>query len=831
MKAPVSWLRELVNLPAEMDTPAIAAAFTALGLTVEHVESTGPEVTGPVVIGRVLSYVAEPQKNGKTIRYCRVDVGSHNDPATDDYPASRGIVCGADNFAEGDLVVVSLPGAVLPGDFRIAARKTYGHISDGMICAKDELGLGDDHSGIIVLPESSGLRPGDDALVALWSRDEVLDIDVTPDLSHGLSLRGLAREIATVAAVPFADPYDAPLPSPVSDGYPVVLGSERCSAFVALTIEGFDPAAPTPRFMADRLRASGVRSISLPVDVTNYVMLDSGQPLHAYDAAKLTGPIRVRLAAEGERLITLDGVTRTLAADDLLITDDSGPIGLAGVMGGENTEVSATTTAIVLEAAAFAPASVSRTFRRHGLPSEASKRFERTVDPGVAYAAARRAAELLVEHGGGRIAPGFTMVGKTPDRHHIELRAELVPAILGADVELGETLRVLESGGCRVTVRGDSLAVEVPTWRPDLRDPYDVVEEVGRKVGYHRIGRRLPTAPAGRGLTRIQQARRAALRAAAGLGFTEILSLPFVSDADLNRQGLPTHDPRRAVVRLANPLAETSPYLRTSLLPGLFAAVAKNTSRSLDDLALFERGLVYRDSGTPAAPRPGVDRRPSDEELAALEAALPNQPELLAAVVTGAWRPQGWEGSAVPADWRHVVALAEAVARAVGHPLGRRNAEQAPWHPGRCAELLLDGDVVGHAGELHPEVIKAFGLPERACAVELDLGRLLAKEPAIPRVGLLAAFPVAKEDVALVVDETIPVETVRQALAEGAGDLLESVTLFDVYHGDQVPAGHRSLAFALRFRTDRTLKDAEAAAARDAAVARAAEQCGAVQRV
>ena len=830
MKAPVSWLRELVNLPVEMDTPAIAAAFTALGLTVEHVESTGPEVTGPLVIGRVLSYVAEPQKNGKTIRYCRVDVGPHNDPATDDYPASRGIVCGADNFAEGDLVVVSLPGAVLPGDFRIAARKTYGHISDGMICAEDELGLGDDHSGIIVLPESSGLRPGDDALAALWSRDEVLDIDVTPDLSHGLSLRGLAREIATVAAVPFADPYDTPLPSPVSDGYPVVLESERCSAFVALTIEGFDPAAPTPKFMADRLRASGVRSISLPVDVTNYVMLESGQPLHAYDAAKLTGPIRVRLAAEGERLVTLDGVTRTLAADDLLITDDSGPIGLAGVMGGENTEVSATTTAIVLEAAAFAPASVSRTFRRHGLPSEASKRFERTVDPGVAYAAARRAADLLVEYGGGRIAPGFTMVGKAPDRHRIELRAGLVPAVLGADVELSETLRVLESGGCRVTVRGDSLAVEAPTWRPDLRDPYDVVEEVGRKVGYHRIGRRLPAAPAGRGLTRIQQARRAALRAAAGLGFTEVLSLPFVSDADLNRQGLPAHDPRRAVVRLANPLAETSPYLRTSLLPGLFAAVAKNTSRSLDDLALFERGLVYRDSGTPAAPRPGVDRRPSDEDLAALEAALPDQPELLAAVVTGAWRPQGWEGPAVPADWRHVVALAEVVARAVGHPLERRNAEQAPWHPGRCAELLLDGDVVGHAGELHPEVTKAFGLPERACTVELDLGRLLAKEPATPRVGLLAAFPVAKEDVALVVDETIPAETVRQALAEGAGDLLESVTLFDVYHGDQVPAGHTSLAFALRFRADRTLKDAEAAAARDAAVARAAEQCGAVQR-
>ena len=830
MKAPISWLRELVNLPEGIGTKEMADAFTALGLTVEHIEATGTEVTGPLVIGRVLSFTEEPQKNGKTIRYCRVDVGAHNAPADEQNPASRGIVCGASNFAAGDLVVVALPGAVLPGDFRISARKTYGHISDGMICAEDEIGLGEDHNGIIVVPESSGLHPGDDALAALWPQDEVLDIEVTPDLSHGLSLRGLGRELAVVTGVPFSDPYDQPLPAPVSDGYPVELGSDRCRLFVALTIEGFDPAAPTPRFMADRLRACGVRSISLPVDVTNYVMLESGQPLHAYDAAKLQGTIRVRLATEGEEITTLDGARRTLTAEDLLITDDSGPIGIAGVMGGETTEVSPETTTIVLEAANFAPASVSHTFRRHGLPSEASKRFERAVDPGLCYAAARRAADLLVEHGGGQVRGDITVAGQAPAANRIDLRAGLVSSVLGAEVELEETLRVLEAGGCLVTALGDSLTVQAPTWRPDLRDPYDIVEEVGRKIGYHRIGSRLPASPAGRGLTRAQRARRAALRAAAASGFTEVLSLPFISDADLDRLGLAEDDPRRTVVRLANPLAETSPYLRTTLLPGLFAAVVKNTSRSLPDLALFERGLVYRDGGTPAAPRPGVTQRPSDEELAALQASLPEQPELLAGVVTGAWHSTGWDGPAVAADWRHVVALAESVAQATGHVLERRNADAAPWHPGRCAELLLKGQVIGHAGELHPEVVKAFGLPARACAVELNLGALLAAEAEVPRIGLLSGFPLAKEDVALIVDEATSAEAVRQALMEGAGELLESVTLFDVYHGDQVPEGKKSLAFALRFRADRTLTDAEAGAARDAAVAVAAKRCDVTQR-
>lgn len=832
MKAPISWLRELVNLPAETTTAQIAEKYTALGLTVEHVISTGPDVSGPLTVGRVLSFVDEPQKNGKVIRWCRVDVGEElNDPATEEYPASRGIVCGAHNFAEGDLVVVALPGTVLPGDFAIAARKTYGHVSDGMICSSLELGLGDDHDGIIVLGPELGAKPGDSGLDLLWSVDEVLDIDVTSDLSHGLSIRGLAREIAEAHGVSFEDPYSAPMPENSTAGYPVVLESERCVNFVALTIEGFDPTAPSPKFIADRLLASGVRSISLPVDVTNYVMLESGQPLHAYDAAKLQGAITVRQAVDGEVLRTLDGVDRKLVADDLLITDESGPIGLAGVMGGETTEVSDTTTAIVLEAAHFASASVSRTFRRHGLGSEASKRFERTVDPAVPYAAARRAAELLVKHGGGSVREEYTYVGSVPATHRLNVRAGLVSAVLGAEVPASETVRILQGAGVRVTAMGDSLSLEVPSWRPDLRDPYDVVEEVGRKFGYDRIGLRIPVPPAGGGLTKAQRDRRRVTAAVAALGFTEVLSLPFVSVEDLDRLGVTDGDERRQVVRLANPLDDTHPFMRTTLLTGLFKAVARNTSRSIDDVALFERGSRYLDAGTPAAPRPSVAQRPSDDELAALEAALPAQPETLAAVVAGNWIPAGWQGAAIPADWRHVVAFAETAAASVGLRLSRANEDSVmPWHPGRCARLLVDGQTIGFAGELHPSVIKAHGLPARTCAVEFDLGLLLELAPNGGNISALSGFPVAKEDVALVVDEAVPAADVQAALVEGAGELLEEVRLFDVYHGEQIGEGKKSLAFALRFRADRTLKDAEAAQARDAAVAVAVERFGAVQR-
>ncbi|MCL2785293.1 MAG: phenylalanine--tRNA ligase subunit beta, partial [Propionibacteriaceae bacterium] len=390
MRAPYSWLTQFVRLNADIDAAALADAFTKAGLQVEKIDDPSAAIQGQVVVGRVVDFVDEPQKNGKTIRWVHVDTGQHNPEGE-----MRGVVCGAHNFEVGDYVPVVLPGTILPSGFEIASRKTYGHISDGMICAEDELGLGDDHTGIIVLDCDPAPEVGQDALGLVGARDVVFEMDVTPDIGYCLSIRGLAREAAQLTSGVFEDPYRLETPAEVMDGYPIILDSDDCPLFVALTVTGVDTHRPTPDWMKKRLKAAGMRSVSLPVDITNYVMLESGQPLHAYDLATLTGPIRVRKAAPGEVIETLDHVSRTLFAEDLLITDDSGPIGLAGVMGGVNTELTDSTTEILIEAAWFHPASIGRTNRLHRLPSEACKRFERSVDSNVAYAAAMRTAELL----------------------------------------------------------------------------------------------------------------------------------------------------------------------------------------------------------------------------------------------------------------------------------------------------------------------------------------------------------------------------------------------------------------------------------------------------
>ncbi len=836
MKAPLGWLRDYVELPEAMTGRELSEVLIRAGLEVESVEEAGSELSGPIVVGRILAYADEPQSNGKTIRWVQVDVGpEHNQPHPDYPDGCRSVVCGAHNFAVGDLVVVSLPGAVLDGGFTIASRKTYGHISDGMICAEDELGIGSDHSGIIVLPKTTDdgveLQPGDDPSAVLLLRDDVLDIDVSPDIGYCLSIRGLAREAAQNLGLAYTDVVTKATPAAKADGYPVRLDDPACALFVAVRVTGFDPSRPTPRWMARRLVLAGMRSISLPVDITNYVMLETGQPLHAYDATTLTGPIVVRKARPGEQLVTLDGQTRRLDTDDLLITDDSGAIGLAGVMGGESTEMRATSTDVLIEAASFDSGSVSRTLRRHNLPSEASKRFHRGVDPEAAYSAAHRAAELLVQLAGGKVLAEETVAGAVPSAPSQVIGVDLPSRILGTEVPAERVVAILRASGCQVELDGASLRLTPPSWRLDLRDPYDYVEEVGRKIGFDTIAAVVPSAPVGRGLSRAQRARRAVNAAAVAAGFVEVLTFPFASAEDLDKLGVPAGDRRRRLVRLANPLAETQPYLRTSILPGLFAAVARNTSRGNDDLALFETGSVfYAGSGQPA-PIPSVEHRPSADELAAIADALPEQPKQLAAVLCGNWRRPGWQGGPIEAGWQQALALAEITAASLGSELVRRPVQYQPWHPGRCAELVVAGEVIGHAGELHPEVVRAFGLPERTAAVEFDLDALIRLSPRGGDIVPVSGHPVAKEDVALIVPDTVGVAEVQAALIEGAGELLESISLFDVFTGSQVPAGHRSLAFALRFRAaDRTLTDAETAAARNAAVACAEQRHHAVLR-
>jgi phenylalanyl-tRNA synthetase beta chain len=397
MRAAVSWIRAVVPaLPADVTTEQLADRLTALGLKLEAIERPGHDVTGPLVVGRVLSFEDEPQKNGQTIRWCSVDVGSANGTGE-----PQGIVCGAHNFAVGDLVPVILPGGVLPGDFEISARKTYGHVSAGMICSARELGLGDDHDGIIVLPADAG-EPGDDVFDVLPLRDEVIEFEINPDRAYALSLRGVGREAALAYGVDFDDPADRPVPASDHAAYDVVVEDPvGCPVFTGRSVTGFDPSAPTPDWMARRIQLAGMRPISLAVDVTNYVMLELGQPIHGFDRDKLAGPIVVRRARAGEKLRTLDGADRTLSEEDLLITDDSGPIGLAGVMGGETTELSDTTTNIFIEAAHWDPVAIFRTERRHKLPSEASKRFERGTDPTIPPAAADRVGALRTTLGGG----------------------------------------------------------------------------------------------------------------------------------------------------------------------------------------------------------------------------------------------------------------------------------------------------------------------------------------------------------------------------------------------------------------------------------------------
>ncbi|NED98483.1 phenylalanine--tRNA ligase subunit beta [Phytoactinopolyspora alkaliphila] len=838
MRVPLSWLRDYVHLPAEIPSRDVATRLIRAGLEVETVHEAGSDVTGPVVIGRVLEFSEETHKNGKTVRWCSVDVGpEHNVDRSSESTvgaASRGVVCGARNFEAGDLVVVCLPGAVLPGGFAITARKTYGHVSDGMICSARELGLGEDHSGIMVLGPDEG-EPGDDAIQVLHLRDDVLDIAVTPDRGYCLSVRGVAREVATAYGLEFRDPGAADPAMPAGEpGYPVeVADAERCPVFAARTVTGFDPAAPSPRWLQRRVQLAGMRPISLAVDVTNYVMLELGQPIHGYDRDLLRGPVVVRRAEEGEKLTTLDGVVRTLDADDLLITDESGPIGLAGVMGGGTTELGAGTTSVVIEAANFEAAGIARTARRHKLPSEASKRFERGVDPALPVVAATRVAQLLAELGGATVEPGVTITGGGAVPASLEISAGLPTKIVGVEYTSEEVVRSLETVGAAVAKDASGiLTVTPPSWRPDLTDPHDLVEEVARLRGYDSIPSVLPVAPPGHGVTFGQRLRRRVERAVAAAGFVEAPSYPFVGESDFDALGFPADDARRRALRLANPISDEQPLLRTTLLPGLLATVRRNVGRGATDVAVFESGLVFRqdDAPLPQPPRLPVHRRPSDNELAALEAALPHQPRRIAVALCGDLEPAGWWGPSRPATWADAVDAARLVAEAAGAEVRVEADQHTPWHPGRCAALYVGQTLVGHAGELHPRVLSTLGLPARTSAMELELDRFPATDEPV-RAPSVSTFPVATQDVALVVDQAVPAASVQEALVEGAGELLESVRLFDVYSGAQVGEGRKSLAYALRFRApDRTLTVEETTAARDAAVAVAAERTGAALR-
>ncbi|GAA2451196.1 phenylalanine--tRNA ligase subunit beta [Streptomyces glaucus] len=836
MRVPLSWLREYVDLPATETGRDVQAKLISAGLEVETVEQLGADLKGPLVVGQVLT-IEELEGFKKPIRFCTVDVGQANGTGE-----PQEIICGARNFQVGDKVVVVLPGAVLPGGFAISARKTYGRVSHGMICSSDELGMGDDGTkGIIVLPPETEV--GKDAIELLELVDEVLDIAVTANRGDCLSIRGVARETAIAYGLPLRDPALLDVPAPNAFGHPVRISDPTgCDRFTARTVTGLSPEARSPIWLQRRLQKVGMRPISLAVDVTNYVMTELGQPLHAYDRKLVQGAIGVRRAEPGEKLTTLDGVVRTLDAEDLVITDERGPIGLAGVMGGANTEIADhedaenATTDVVIEAAHFDPVSIARTARRHKLSSEASRRFERGVDPQAAAAAAQRTVDLLVLLAGGTAEAGVTEVAAPSAPRTVTIPADHPDKVAGVAYGRETVVRRLQEIGCDVYGQ-DELTVTVPSWRPDLTDPNDLAEEVIRLEGYENLPSTLPRPPAGRGLTHRQRLHRRVGRALAGAGYVETPNYPFVAEQVFDQLGLDADDPARRVVKLTNPLNDEEPALRTSLLPGLLGALRRNDGRGSHDLALFETGLVFHPREEQrAAVRLPVDRRPTDEEIAELDSALPEQPRHVAVVLAGAREQAGWWGKGRPADWADAVEAARTVAREAGAELIVRKGRYGPWHPGRCAELAVVADgaerVVGHAGELHPRVLKALGLPARTCAAELNLDVLEQVGDDTPQAPGISTFPVATQDVALVVDAFVPAAQVEAALREGAGELLESIRLFDVYeNAEQLGEGRKSLAYALRFRAaDRTLTVDEASAARDAAVALAGERTGAVLR-
>ena len=866
---PLEWLRQYVQVRPGTDAAALAADLVKVGLEEEQIVPA--RVTGPLVVGKVLTQEPKEQSNGKVINYCRVDVGEqYNDaPGTGKEPSelpSRGIICGAHNFKPGDSVVVSLPGAVLPGDFKIAARKTYGHISDGMICSAAELGFPDDGKhGIIVLderyPEGEVPAPGTDALPLLGLDDEVVEINVTPDRGYCFSMRGVAREYSHSTGGAYQDPADTTnadfypqgLQAPGNDGPRVEVNDEApingvpgCDRYVARLVEGVNPNAPTPDWMSRRLQASGMRSISLAVDVTNYVMLELGQPLHAFDADKLTLPLVVRRAQVGEKLTTLDDVERVLDPQDLVIADGEGGsrvLAIAGVMGGATSEVTETTTNVLIEAAHFHPVSVARSARRHKLPTESSKRFERGVDYQLAPVAAQRAADLLVRYGGGSYGP-ITEIDRTQAPAPIEFALDAASRLTGVDYPREQVVGLLREIGCQVNDDGGAtVQVSAPSWRPDLTGSAELVEEIARLDGYDNIPVQLPVAPAGTGLTFAQRARRDIVRTVAEQGLTQVLSYPFVGDI-YDRLELPADDERRQAVRIANPLADDAPLLRTSVLDSLIDVAVRNVSRGIGDVALYEVGNVTTSAGVVPAPIPGVAQRPSQAEIEALAAGTPRQRLHLGAILCGQHGYSGVLQHVRNWDWADAVELVRDIASLLGVKLHVANAERAPWHPGRCAEIRIVvptknptrpqiGEVIGYAGELHPRIGKKLGLPERACAVELDLDALIERSSSQPVVKAqpVSTYPAAKEDFAFVVDEATPSQAVAAAIIIAGGKLLDDVRLFDVYRGPQLGPGRKSLAFSVRLRaSDHTLSASETEAARARIIKQVGKYTGAKLR-
>jgi len=816
MRAPLSWIREFVDIPKGISAEQIAEGLIRVGFEVEEIIVSGAGLTGPLKFAKVLT-IEEVTEFKKPIRYVGLDCGEKD---------VRYVICGATNFAVGDLVIAALPGAVLPGDFKIAARETYGKTSNGMICSSRELGLGEDHSGIMVFAEGD-VAIGSDAIAGLEINDTIFDIAVNPDRGYALSIRGVAREVAGSLGLKFVDPVDALREIKFENSGTGVSAKiddpSTASVFYLRTISNFDPSARTPMWMRQRIEKMGMRSISLVVDVTNYVMLELGQPLHAFDKSKISGGLTIKRAGKTQPFTTLDGQVRQLHPEDLMVCDDKSPLALAGTMGGQSSEISDSTTDIALEAVRFDPVCVAKNSRRHKLSSEASRRLERGVDPCLAEFASARFVQLLTAHSSAKHV-ATVVAGEPRYVPLIDLDPQFIPKILGLEVSPTEIARVLRLIGCDVDEK--TFVVDPPSWRIDLLTPSDLAEEVARMIGYDKIPSILPPRPNHASLTPTQKRRRAIASMLAARGLAEVQTFPFTNQETIDQMGFVGE--RATTYRIANPMSDEVPLMRVHLVPGLIEVAARNISRGAKDFAIFEMGSIFRSSQklVPAI-SPVIGARPDAKTIAAIYASVPPQAFHVAGLLVGKIEEENWQGKARAYTWQDAIAFAQDILRLCNLEWTVKRSDFAPWHPGRCAELIVDGKAVAHAGEIHPRIIAKYGLPERSVAFAVGLSAL--PDSQIVRPSRVGTMPAAVQDVALVVDAKVSAQEVEQALRKGAGDLLESITLFDRY--DKIGDGKISLAFTLTFRaSDRTLTGAEVSAMREAAVASAQKATGAVLR-
>ena len=816
MRAPLSWIKEFVDIPASVTADQISDGLIRVGFEVEEIIYQGAGLTGPLKFAKVLS-IEEITEFKKPIRYVGLDCGESE---------TRFVICGATNFAVGDLVVAALPGAVLPGDFTIGARETYGKTSNGMICSGRELGISDDHAGILVFAEGE-VTIGADAIEALHINDVIFDVAVNPDRGYALSIRGIAREVAGSLGLKFTDPVEAlrtlkfeetgkGVSAKIAEGHPA-------SVFYLRTLSNFDPKATTPIWMRRRIEKMGMRSISLVVDVTNYVMLELGQPLHAFDKAKIKGGLTIKRAGKAQKFKTLDGVERTLDPEDLMVCDDEQPLALAGTMGGLSSEITETTTDIALEAVHFCEVCIAKNSRRHKLSSEASRRFERSVDPSLAEFASARFVQLLTAHSSAQHV-ATVVDGEPIYAPLVKMDPGYVSKTLGFDISAEKVAEVLRVIGCDVDEK--SFIVDPPSWRADLLTAADFTEEVARMIGYDKIPSVLPPRPLHATLTPQQKRRRAVATMLASRGLAEVQTFPFTNQATIDSMGFVGE--RASTYKVANPMSEEFPLMRVHLVPGLIEVAQRNISRGAKDFAIFEMGSIFRSSQklVPAV-SPDLSKRPGQKVIDEIFASVPAQGYHVAGLLVGKTENENWQGKARAYNWQDAIAFAQDILALCNLEWTVARSDLAPWHPGRCAELIVDGRAVAHAGELHPRIVSAYGLPERSVAFAVALGAL--PDSQLVRPTTVGTMPAAVQDVALIVEATVSAADIEGALREGAGHLLESITLFDRY--DKIGDGKISLAFTLVFRAqDRTLTGEEVSAMRESATAVAAAKFGAVVR-